>query len=515
MTRRRKAIDAPARRRTLVLAALVAAVFWLAGSWRAGAGAPVGGADPATSVGAAAAAPTTAPAGVPASAGPADGSPRGDSDSHAPSDAHGGAVPKVLLSLMMMLVLAKLGGELFERVGQPAVLGELIFGIGLGNLGLFGAVSLGEVVRGVTHDPQASAFLVILSELGVILLLFEVGLESTVREMARVGPASLAVAVVGMVLPLGLGWGVGAWFLPNEPFTVHLFLGACLSATSVGITARVLKDLKMTHLPEAKIVLGAAVIDDILGLVVLAVAQGVAEGAATGRVMGLGALLLIAAKAIGFFIGAIAIGLAVSGRMYRVATFLNVQGVLISLTLGWCFLVAWVGTLMGVAPIVGAFAAGLVLESATFKDWHGRDAEVEDLLRPLTAFLVPVFFVHTGMGVDLSAFSRPGILGFAAALTVAAVFGKQMSGLAARGPGLNRAAIGAGMVPRGEVGLIIANVGRTMKTPEGHPLISDDTFSAAVIMVVATTMLTPPVLKGLLTGRGREPDDDAKAEVTG
>jgi Kef-type K+ transport system membrane component KefB len=268
-----------------------------------------------------------------------------------------------------------------------------------------------------------------------------------------------------------------------------------MSATSVGITARVLRDLKQMERREAKIILGAAVIDDILGLVVLAVAQGVVLAHNEGRTLATSSILLIIAKAVGFFVLAIGAGLLISRRMYCAATRFRVQGMLLSLTLGWCFLVAYLGTLVGVAPIVGAFAAGLVLEDATFQDWQGREAQIEDLLRPITAFLVPVFFVHTGMNVHLEYFANVEVLGFAAVLTLAAIAGKQVCALAVRSKTLNRLAIGFGMVPRGEVGLIVASIGRTFKTEEGHPLIDGNTFSATVIMVVVTTMITPPALK--------------------
>jgi Kef-type K+ transport system membrane component KefB len=419
----------------------------------------------------------------------------------AQTEAHK-TLPKVLVLLLIMLIVAKLGGDLLERFGQPAVLGELIFGILLGNLALFHVPWIGESLNSVLHDPEVLVFVTLLSEIGVILLLFEVGLESTVREMMSVGASSFIVAVLGVLAPIGLGMGLGRVFLPNEAFTVHLFLGAVMAATSVGITARVLRDLNQMHRREAKIILGAAVIDDILGLVVLAVAQGVVGATNAGRTLEIGAISLIVLKAVGFFVAAIVIGTLLSRKMYHAATYLRVQGVLLSLTLGWCFLVAYIGTLVGVAPIVGAFAAGLVLEDATFQDWQGREAQLEDLLRPITAFLVPVFFVHTGMNVHLEYFARAEILIFAAVLTLCAIAGKQICSLGVWGKGLNRTAIGIGMVPRGEVGLIVATVGRSMKTSEGHPVISDNTFAATVIMVVLTTMITPPALKWAFVRKG-------------
>jgi Kef-type K+ transport system membrane component KefB len=292
---------------------------------------------------------------------------------------------------------------------------------------------------------------------------------------------------------------------------VHLFLGAVLAATSVGITARVLKDLGRMEMRESKIILGAAVIDDILGLVVLAVASGAVAAANAGTTMNVSAILIIIVKACGFFAAAIILGKLISPKLYWLATYLRVKGVLLSLTLGWCFLLAWLGSMVGVAPIVGAFAAGLVLEDATFEDWHGGTTELEDLLRPITGFLVPVFFVHTGMSVQLATFANVEILGFAAVLTIFAIAGKQICSLGIRDKSLNKLAIGIGMIPRGEVGLIVANIGRGLKAPNGDPVISSETFSASVIMVVVTTMITPPALKWAME-RG-EKKNQARVQV--
>jgi Kef-type K+ transport system membrane component KefB len=441
---------------------------------------------------------TTAPPAAEAVAAPA-------AESHAAPPAEGvheevtQTLRTVLLDLILILLLAKIGGDLFQRVGQPAVLGELIFGIVLGNLTLLHLPALDEFVQNVVKDPQADVFITLLSEIGVMLLLFEVGLESTVREMLSVGVSSFLVAVLGVVTPMLLGFGVAHWFLPEEPWTVHMFIGAVLAATSVGITARVLRDIGKMHLREAKIVLGAAVIDDVLGLIVVAVAQGMVLAANTGKSLEVGAVLAIVAKAAFFFLAAMVLGGLLAKRLYRIASYLRGQGVLLVVTLMWCFGVAYLGMLIGLAPIVGAFAAGLVLESTTFKDFTGRDQELEDLLAPITTFLVPVFFVHMGMQVDLTAFGQVGVLAFAACLTVAAILGKQACSLGVVERGLNRLAVGVGMIPRGEVGLIVAGIGASMKTAEGHPVISTASFSATVIMVIVTTMITPPILKWVLS----------------
>jgi Kef-type K+ transport system membrane component KefB len=400
---------------------------------------------------------------------------------------HADPVASVVLWLAVILLIAKIGGDLAVRLGQPAVLGELVGGVVLGNLGLAGVP--------VFEPLKTDASIDILSRLGVLILLFEVGLESTVKQMLQVGVSSFLVATVGVVTPFALGWGVGAWLLPHESAYVHAFLGAALCATSVGITARVLKDLGREKTREARIVLGAAVIDDVMGLVILAVVSGVIAAAEAGGRLELGAVAAIVGKALVFLVGSIGIGVAVSPKLFGIASRLRSRGVLLSLGLAFCFLLSWLSSLIGLAPIVGAFAAGLILESTHYAKFVEKgEHELEELVHPLSEFLVPVFFVLMGARTDLTSFARPGVLALAAALTVAAIVGTQACALGAVGGALNRTAIGVGMIPRGEVGLIFANVGQTLSIG-GHPVISPETFSAVVVMVIVTTMLTPPALK--------------------
>ncbi len=411
---------------------------------------------------------------------------------------HAVLVEEVLLALILILLAAKVGGDIFERFGQPAVLGELIFGILIGNAAILPLGGLETAISSVVHDPHVDTFLTLLAEVGVVILLFEVGLESTVGEMLSVGPSSLLVAFLGVVAPVALGFIVGEIFLPEEPWTVHLFLGAVLAATSVGITARVLSDLGKTHLREAKIILGAAVIDDVLGLITLAAVQGIITATTSGGSVSIASIVWIVVKAFLFFLGAIVLGRFISRYFYKLAACLRGKGILLTLTLVWCFGIAFLASKLGLAPIVGAFAAGLVLEEATFVDWQGREKPLESLLRPVADFLVPVFFVHMGMKVQLSVFGEFSVLGFAAALTFAAIVGKQVCSLGVLEKGVGRFVVGLGMIPRGEVGLIVASIGAAMRTGQGHPVITQATFSATVIMVVVTTMLTPPLLKWAL-----------------
>jgi Kef-type K+ transport system membrane component KefB len=399
--------------------------------------------------------------------------------------AESGAVPTILLTLAFVVVGAKLAGELFERLGQPAVLGELLVGIALGNAALVG---------GPKPDVlAASETFTVLAELGAVLLLFHVGLESTPREMMAVGGRAALVAVVGVVTPMLLGFGVGALLLPNESWMLHAFLGAMLAATSVGITARVLKDANALRTGFARIVLGAAVIDDVLGLIVLAVVAGVIGAAATGATLSAGAVGWIVVKAFLFLAGALVIGSVLSPRLFHGALRFRSRGVVLALSLGFCFVLAYLALRAGLAPIVGAFAAGLVLEDVHFEGHAGRgEPPLHESLEPLIALLVPVFFVRMGMLVDLRSFATPSVLGFAALLTAAAVAGKLACALAVP-KGISGLTVGLAMMPRGEVGLIFAAIGARLVL-NGHPVVDTDTYAAAVFMVVATTMATPPLL---------------------
>lgn len=395
------------------------------------------------------------------------------------------AVPTVLLALAFAIVCAKLAGELVERLGQPAVLGELIVGIAAGNATLLGGPDLSALASSET--------LTVLAELGAVLLLFHVGLESTPKEMLTVGARAGLVAVVGVVTPMLLGFGVGAFLRPRESWMLHAFLGAMLAATSVGITARVLKDADSLRTPFARIILGAAVIDDVLGLVVLAVISGIISAAATGTALSAASVGAIVGKAIAFLFGALVLGSLVSPRLFRGALALRSRGVVLALALGVCFSLSYLALRAGLAPIVGAFAAGLVLEEVHFEGHVQRgEPPLHESLEPLTALLVPVFFVRMGMLVDLRSFASWSVLGFASLLTVAAILGKLACGLAAP-KGVSRLTLGLGMMPRGEVGLIFAGIGAQLVL-SGRPVIDTGTYAAAVFMVVATTVLTPPLL---------------------
>ncbi len=423
--------------------------------------------------------------------------------------AHGGEAaghglePFVLLGLALILVAAKIGGEVFERLNQPAVLGELLAGMAVGALALAGV--------GGVEALRTNSVIGALAELGVIILLFEVGLESNIAEMLEVGWSSLLVAIAGVVAPFFLGWGVSYYFLPEEPTLTHVFIGATLCATSVGITARVLRDLGRLQTRESRIILGAAVIDDVLGLLILAVVAGAIRATAAGGALAFSDVARIAGASAAFLVGAVAVGHFVVPQLFRGASRLRSRGVLLAFSLAFCFLLAWAAAGVGLAPIVGAFAAGLVLDEAHFGLFDSRgEQKLHDLLAPVSATLVPVFFVLMGMRVDLSAFARWELLGFAAALTGVAIVGKQVCSLAVAERGVNRLSVGLGMIPRGEVGLIFAGIGAslTLQNAQGvaEPVIGPATFGAVVIMVIVTTLVTPPALKWSLRRTPADPD---------
>jgi Kef-type K+ transport system membrane component KefB len=410
------------------------------------------------------------------------------------------SIAQVFLALAVILAAAKLGGDLAIRLRQPAVLGELLAGVVLGNVGL----THWHALEFIKTDPNVR----LLAEIGVVLLLYEAGLASTVRDMLKVGPSALLAAHLGVVASIGLGTVAAALLLPERSHLLHLFLGAALAPTSVGIAARVLADLRRSDTPEARVILGTSIIDDVLGLIVLALVSGLV-GARVGTPLGAGFVLAIIGKAAGFLFGAIVIGGVLGSRILWLAVRLRGTGLVIAGGLVTCFLFAYLATLAGLSPIIGAFAAGLVFEPA-YQEELGREQEaqaLEHLLAPLTAFLVPVFFVLMGCRVDLRVFAHLQPLVLSVVLSLAAILGKQACALGVIGRGLDRLSVGMGMIPRGEVSLIFASVGLGLQL-DGQPLITPAMYTAIVLTVIITTLVTPPALRWSVS-RGAHPGREA------
>ena len=400
----------------------------------------------------------------------------------------------LVLALALILTAAKLGGHLSQRLGQPAVLGELLGGVLLGNLDLAG---LGWF-RALPNDAALAG----LAELGAVVLLFEVGLESSVADMKKVGWRSLIVAVLGVLTPWILGFLVGRVMLSDRSVYVHLFLGAALTATSVGITARVLRDLGRSHSAEARIILGAAVIDDVLGLVILAVVGSLIAAANAHAEASLASVGLVLAKALAFLFGALWLGGRLSPQLFGLTARLRGGSLLLVTALIFCFLLSAVAAMIGLAPIVGAFAAGLVLERVHYREFADRgERSLEDLIQPVSGFLVPIFFVVMGLKVELAGLLRGDQLALTGLIVLAAIIGKQACALGGLGAPLDKLSIGIGMIPRGEVGLIFANLGLAL-TINGERIVDPALYSTIVIMVLVTTVVTPPALQWSLRREG-------------
>jgi Kef-type K+ transport system membrane component KefB len=383
---------------------------------------------------------------------------------------HGFDLGGFLLAFAVALLAAKVAGDLAQRIGQPAVLGELVAGILVGP-SLLGLVPL-------------SVGILILAEIGVLLLLFEVGLETDLQELLAVGGPALAVALAGMVLPFGGGWALTR-LLGFGPLAA-IFVGASLTATSIGITARVLAELNTLKTREGQIILGAAVADDVLGLVVLATVTRIAESGSVQTPV----VVRSAAFALGFVVVALVAGGAVGRRLVGVVGRSSARGMLVAASVAFAMLVAWLAKKAGSAPIVGAFAAGMSLARTN------RRHDIDAALKPVVDIFAPIFFVSVGAQADVRLLNpfvtenRTGLL-LGLGLTVIGFLGKFAAGYCAWG-GVRRAFIGAGMVPRGEVGLIFASVGlQTNALPQSI-------FIAVLLAVFLTTFVTPPLLKKLV-----------------
>jgi Kef-type K+ transport system membrane component KefB len=442
--------------------------------------------------------------------------------------SHSDPVAPVILGVTGILFVALIGRFSARRLGFPSVLGELVMGIIVGNLGYYFHFDLMIVLRegpaifgivenllrgdhlelactnalGVANAGHILALLQgangnellqvahtvdVFSRYGVIFLLFLVGLDTSIDEMKQVGPDSARVAVLGVILPFIMGFLSSRILIPDMPLHTSLFLGAALAATSVGITAMVLQELKMEHTETAHIILGAAVFDDVLGLLLLAIVSGIVVSGSVDLLH----ISIIVVMASVFLGGAMYLGPYFIRFIVRLFHRLDLIEAKMFVSYMFVMVLAWMANLAGLATIIGAFTAGLILHDAYFEHWHNDEKCpicIKDLIMPLEVILVPIFFVLMGIQVKLETFLDGHVIILALGLLASAILGKLFAGFGVKS-GKNKWAIGVGMLPRGEVGLVFAAIGISLG------VISDALFSAIILMVIVTTLIAPPWFK--------------------
>ncbi|MGL5032897.1 MAG: cation:proton antiporter [Microcystaceae cyanobacterium] len=410
----------------------------------------------------------------------------------------------VLLSLVIIYISSRVGGNIAKKIDLPAVLGELVAGVIVGvsalHLIIFpengltatdsSLMSFLQLLNGIDAETTLAIFnsqsevISVLAELGVIILLFEIGLESDIRQLKAVGIQAIAVAVVGVVAPFVAGTA-GLMLIFHTPVLPAIFAGAALTATSIGITSKVLSELGQLKSKEGQIIVGAAVIDDILGIIVLAVVASLAK---TGEVDVLSVVYLIAGAA-AFLLGSIALGGFFNKTFVKIFEKADTKNNIIVPAFIFAFAMAFLGNAIHLEAILGAFTAGLVLDETDARE------ELNELIKPIASILVPIFFVTVGARADLTILNpaipenRAGLL-IAIFLVTVAIACKLITGWTVFGiPGINRLAIGVGMIPRGEVGLVFAGIG----TASG--VLDKPLEVSIIIMVIFTTFLAPPFLR--------------------
>jgi Kef-type K+ transport system membrane component KefB len=458
---------------------------------------------------------------------------------------HTDVIAPVILGTTGILFFAVVGRFTARYFNQPSVLGELLVGILIGVLGYTFSIDfieilregpivfdiVGEVLSGDSLEHAATTMVNgdysrhlleilsgphgqdyfkvaqavdIFSRYGVIFMLFLIGLETSLADMRKVGRDSTLVATIGVVVPFALGVVLTLVLLPEIDLQVDLFIAATLVATSVGITARVLKDINRMQTRSARVILGAAVIDDVLGLIMLAIVTGIIVSGSVD-LLEIGLIIVMSAL---FFAVAFYFGPYFLKYIIWLVRHLDLVEAKIFISFLFVMALAWIANLIGLATIIGAFTAGVILHDGYFHHWgeEGKQSlSIKDLIAPLETILVPIFFVLMGIQVKLETLLEPNVILIAVLLTVIAIVGKLVSGLGARRAS-NRLAIGIGMMPRGEVGLIFASLGKSLG------VISDSLFSSIVIMVLVTTLITPPLLKFavLRCDKGNDCEDSEK-----
>ncbi len=448
---------------------------------------------------------------------------------------HSDPVAPVIIGVTGILFFAILGRFLARKLNQPSVLGELLMGVLVGNLFYFLGFHLftvlregpivftiiGHTIRGMdlteavrqtvsnTHYAneliavirgydsieilQVAYVVDVFSRYGVIFLLFLVGLESSVEQLKSTGWDSFRVAMIGVLAPIGLGFIALEWLLPGLSLNTNLFIAATLGATSISISARVLSDLNQTRSREAQVILGAAMFDDILGLIILAIVTSIIT---TGSITagGVSRIVLLAAL---FIMSALYIGPFFLRGLVHLLRRMDLNEAKLFISFLFVMVMAWFASIVELATIVGAFAAGLILHEGYFYHWGDSTKHqytIKDLVSPLESILAPIFFVLIGIQVKLETFFDWHVLFSAIILLIAAILGKLLCGIGVK-KGFNRLAIGLGMLPRGEVGLVFASIGKNLG------VISDSMFAAVILMVIVTTLISPPLLKLVIQKR--------------
>jgi Kef-type K+ transport system membrane component KefB len=399
--------------------------------------------------------------------------------------ADGAAFDSALFSLFVLFLAAKTGEEVFRRIGQPGVIGELLGGFIVGPY----ALGLAEV----TLNAQVFA------ELGVIILLFAVGLEVRIDDLFAVGPMAVAVGVIGFVLPIAAGMAVGV--ILDGDLMAATIVGLALAATSIGITSRVLAEMGMLDRAFARVILGAAIVDDVLALLAIGIVSGLAGGG-----LSVDTLLTLGAGVV-----FVALGLALAPLGRRIPRWIFVWPRFADSPVVPVFIVMFAGALLaqfvGLAAIIGAFVVGLIIAESPVR------GEVERGYRPLVGIFTPFFFAVTGAQIDLSALLDARLLVIVLVLTALAVITKLVGGFVGAYPlGRGRAVlVGLGMSPRGEVGIVVAALGLTLTNAEGQPLIGSETYAVLLAAVILTTLLAPVMLQWAIRRTGADGPDPRSA----
>ena len=383
------------------------------------------------------------------------------------------------LYLLVILLMARVFAELATRLQTPAVIGELFAGVVLGP-SLLGWIEPVEAIK-------------LMAEIGIILLLFEVGLETDIRRLVRTGMKSFVVAIAGFVLPLLFGFALGYWVF-GLSLLVSLFIGGTLTATSIGITVRVLCDLKRQQAPEGQIVLGAAVLDDVLGVMLLALLYEFSIG---------GGISFLNAGKVLMFVGAFFVLAPIAAKLFsmvikRFDAVSEIPGLLPTTIVSLVLFFAWLAHSLGAPELLGGFAAGLALSRRFFLPFgialHTDERfahRIEEQMKPIVHLFTPIFFVFVGLSLNLREidWGSPFIWGFSLSLLVAAIVGKLVGALLIKEPWAERWVIGMAMIPRGEVGLIFAELGRI------SDILSNEIYAGMVIVIALTTLMPPFVMK--------------------